>query len=201
MWLKICGMTSLDAVQAALAARVDAIGFVFSASVRRVEPAQAAQLAALARSRVSLIAVTMHPAQQLVDEIVRVFKPDALQTDLQDYDGLRLPEALARLPVVRGDVAAGAALPPRLLFDGKRSGSGEPSDWISAERLARASELILAGGLTAGNVAAAIHAVRPFGVDVSSGVESEPGHKSAHKIAEFVQAARAAFQGMTHVAS
>ena len=201
MWLKICGMTSLDAVQAALAARVDAIGFVFSASVRRLEPAQAAQLAASARSRVSLVAVTMHPTQQLVDEIVRLFKPDVLQTDLQDYDGLRLPEVLARLPVLRADVAGGAALPSRLLFDGKRSGSGEPSDWISAARLARSSELILAGGLTAGNVAAAIRAVHPFGVDVSSGVESEPGRKSAHKIAEFVQAARAASQGMTHVAS
>jgi phosphoribosylanthranilate isomerase len=201
MWLKICGMTSLDAVEAALAARVDALGFVFSPSVRRVEPAQAAQLALLARSRVSLIAVTTHPPQQLVDEIVRVFKPDALQTDLQDYDGLRLPEALTRLPVLRADAAAGAALPPRLLFDGKRSGSGETSDWVTAARLARAGELILAGGLNAGNVAAAIHAVRPFGVDVSSGVESAPGRKSALKIAGFVEAARAAFQGITHVAS
>lgn len=201
MWMKICGMTSLDAVEAALAARVDAIGFVFSPSVRRVEPARAAQLAALARSRVSLIAVTMHPPQQLVDEIVRVFKPDVLQTDLQDYDGLRLPEALVRLPVLRADVGPGAALPPRLLFDGRRSGSGEAADWVSAARLARASELILAGGLNAGNVSAAIRAVQPFGVDVSSGVESLPGRKSAHKIAEFVEAARAAFQEIAHVAS
>lgn len=201
MWLKICGMTSLEAVEAALAARVDAIGFVFSPSVRRVDAAQAARLAALARSRVSLIAVTTHPPQPLVDEILRVFKPDALQTDLHDFDHLQLPEALAHLPVLRADVAAAAALPPRLLFDGKRSGSGETSDWVTAARLARSSELILAGGLNAGNVAAAIRAVRPFGVDVSSGVESEPGCKSAHKIAEFVEAARAAFQGITHVAS
>jgi phosphoribosylanthranilate isomerase len=201
MWLKICGMTCLDAVAAALAARVDAIGFVFSPSVRRLEPVQAAQLAARARGRVSLIAVTLQPQQQLIDEIVRVFKPDVLQADLSDFDGLRLPDALARLPVLRADVAAGSALPRRLLFEGARSGSGETADWDSAARLARVSELILAGGLNAHNVAAAIRAVRPYGVDVSSGVESAPGRKSAQLIAEFVEAARAAFQGMAHDAN
>lgn len=201
MWLKICGMTCLDAVAAALAARVDAIGFVFSPSVRRLEPVQAAQLAAGARGRVSLIAVTLQPPQQLIDEIVRVFKPDVLQADLSDFDGLRLPDALARLPVLRADVAAGSALPRRLLFEGARSGSGETADWDSAARLARVSELILAGGLNAHNVAAAIRAVRPYGVDVSSGVESAPGRKSAQMIAEFVEAARAAFQGMAHDAN
>src|SRR6202011_5227143 len=98
-------------------------GFVFSPSLRRLEPAQAAQLAALARSRVSLIAVTVHPQQQLVDEIVRVFKPDALQTDLRDFDGLRLPDTLLRLPVLRAGVACESALPRRMLFEGERSGS------------------------------------------------------------------------------
>jgi phosphoribosylanthranilate isomerase len=198
MWLKICGMTSPDAVAAALAARVDAIGFVFSPSVRRLEPEQAALLAAPARDRVALIAVTVHPEQQLVDEILRVFKPDVLQTDLQDFDVLTLPDTLARLPVLRAGVGSGAALPRRMLFEGARSGSGEAADWNTASRLARMSELILAGGLTAHNVGAAIHAVRPHGVDVSSGVESAPGRKSAQMIADFVDAARAAFQGMAH---
>ena len=196
MWLKICGMTSADAVTAALQARVDAIGFVFSPSVRRLEPEQAAQLAAPARGHVSLIAVTVHPDQQLVDEILRVFQPDVLQTDLQDFDVLTLPDTLARLPVLRAGVGSGAALPRRMLFEGARSGSGEAADWNTASRLARMSELILAGGLNAHNVAAAIRAVRPHGVDVSSGVESAPGRKSAQMIAEFVEAARAAFQGM-----
>jgi phosphoribosylanthranilate isomerase len=198
MWLKICGMTSLDAVEAALAARVDAIGFVFSPSVRRLEPAQAAQLAARARGRVSLIAVTAHPTQQLIDEIVQVFRPDALQSDLQDFERLRLPDTLIRLPVLRAPAASEAALPRRMLFDGARSGSGTVADWSAAARLASARELILAGGLTAHNVAAAIRAVRPYGVDVSSGVESAPGRKSAQKIADFVAAATAAFEGMTH---
>jgi phosphoribosylanthranilate isomerase len=198
MWLKICGMTSADAVTAALQARVDAIGFVFSPSLRRLEPEQAAQLAAPARGRVSLVAVTVHPEQQLVDHILQVFQPDVLQTDLQDFDVLTLPDTLARLPVLRAGVGSGAALPRRMLFEGARSGSGETADWNTASRLARMSELILAGGLDAHNVAAAIRAVRPHGVDVSSGVESAPGRKSVQMIAEFVEAARAAFQGMAH---
>jgi phosphoribosylanthranilate isomerase len=201
MWLKICGLTDLDAVDAALAARVDAIGFVFSPSVRRLDPAQAAQLAARARGRAAVIAVTLHPPQLLVDEIVRLFKPDALQAELADFDGLRLPDALARLPVLRAEVTAGSALPRRILFEGARSGRGEAADWEAAARLARLSDLILAGGLDASNVAAAIRAVRPYGVDVSSGVESAPGRKSAQKIAEFVEVARAAFQGMAHDAN
>lgn len=198
MWLKICGMTSLDAVEAALAARVDAIGFVFSASVRRLEPGEAAQLAAHARGRVALIAVTFQPQQRLIDEILRVFRPDALQADLADFERLRLPETLARLPVLRAEPAPGSALPQRLLFEGARSGSGAVADWGAAMRLARERELILAGGLNAHNVADAIRAVRPHGVDVSSGVESAPGRKSAHKIEEFVDAATAAFGGMDH---
>ena len=136
MWLKICGITTTDAIDAALAARVDAIGFIFSPSVRRLEPAQAAQLAAHARGRVSLIAVTMHPAQALIDEIIRVVKPDLLQTDLRDFDGLRLPQTLARLPVLRAGIASAAALPERMLFEGARSGSGETADWDTAARLA-----------------------------------------------------------------
>ena len=70
------------------------------------------------------------------------------------------------------------------------SGSGETADWRAAAALAKQSQLILAGGLNAAIVAAAIHAVRPFGVDVSTGVEREPGIKDAGKIQEFVRAAR-----------
>jgi phosphoribosylanthranilate isomerase len=195
MWLKICGVTDLDAVDAALAVNVDAIGFVFSPSVRRLQPAQALQLAAGARGRVAVVAVTLHPQQPLIDDIVRVFKPDALQAELLDFEQLRLPHTLARLPVLRADVAAGSSLPRRILFEGARSGSAEAADWKAASRLAGVSELILAGGLDARNVGAAIRAVRPYGVDVSSGVESARGRKSVQKIAEFVEAARAAILG------
>jgi phosphoribosylanthranilate isomerase len=198
MWLKICGMTSPEAVAAALQARVDAIGFVFAPSARRLEPQRARQLAAPARGQALCVAVTLHPDQALIEQIVREFAPDALQTDLADLAPLRLPENLMLLPVVRGALASSGALPDRILFEGARSGSGRPADWQQAMVLARTTQLILAGGLDAANVAAAVSAVRPFGLDVSSGVESAPGQKSPQRIAEFVEAARAAYAGIDH---
>jgi phosphoribosylanthranilate isomerase len=213
MWIKICGMTSAAAVSAALAARVDAIGFVFAASVRRVTPAAAAALADPARGRCALVAVTLHPEQSLIDEVLQVLRPDILQTDLRDFATLRLPQGLGRLPVLRSasdtvsaavggtgrattGVAAGAlALPRRLLYESATSGSGARADWRQAAGLAREHELVLAGGLTPDNVREAIGSVRPFGVDVSSGVEAAPGHKDPQLIARFVQAVREAAQG------
>ena len=192
-WIKICGMTTAEGVSAAMEAEVDAIGFVFASSVRRVTADRAAELARPARQRLTCVAVTQHPDQFAVDEIVRGFHPDLLQTDLEDFARLHLPQRLARLPVVRSTDASLAEYPARLLFEGARSGTGEVGDWEQAAALARRSRLILAGGLHAGNVAAAIRTVRPFGVDASSGVEARAGVKSATKIREFVQAARAAF--------
>ncbi|HTW75583.1 MAG TPA: phosphoribosylanthranilate isomerase [Steroidobacteraceae bacterium] len=186
-------MTRADAVCAALAAGVDAIGFVFAASVRRVQPAEAAALAAPARGRCALVAVTLHPGQPLVDEILRVLAPDILQSDASDLAALRLPTALARLPVLRAVATAGVdggPPPARLLYESGTSGSGMRADWSQAAALARGRELILAGGLTPHNVAEAIGRVRPFGVDVSSGVETAPGRKDPVLIGEFVQAAR-----------
>jgi phosphoribosylanthranilate isomerase len=188
LWIKVCGITSAEAVEAALEARVDAIGFVFSPSVRRLEPAHAAALAARARGRCALVAVTLRPSQPWVDEIVRDFGPDMLQADLADLEQLQVPQAVAALPVVRS--ASGKLPSGRLLFEGARSGSGELADWGEARRLADGRELILAGGLNGANVAAAVQAVRPFGVDVSSGVESASGRKSPEMILEFVQKAR-----------
>ncbi|HEX4023969.1 MAG TPA: phosphoribosylanthranilate isomerase [Steroidobacteraceae bacterium] len=213
-------MTDAEAVSAALTLAVDAIGFVFAPSVRALSPAAAAALAAPARGRCALVAVTLHPSQALIDEIMQVFEPDVLQADLADFSALRLPQTLSRLPVLRASVAAAdpaaadpaaaadlataadaapaaaapghSALLPRMLFEGRVSGSGTTADWLQAARVARATRLALAGGLTAGNVAEAIEAVHPFGVDVSSGVESSPGRKSAALIAQFVDAARAA---------
>jgi phosphoribosylanthranilate isomerase len=196
MWVKICGMTTIEAVEAALAAGVDAIGFVFAESTRQVTPQRAALLAATARGRVPCIAVTRHPDQSAVDEILAVFKPDALQTDFEDFRALRLPAELDRLPVVRAGRDEPQPLPPRFLFEGPVSGTGVPSDWATAGTLARRAELILAGGLTPENVATAIVAVRPFGIDVSSGVESAPGIKSPERIASFVRSARAASRGL-----
>jgi len=190
LWIKICGMTSPAAVEACLDGRVDAIGFVFAESVRQVTPTKAAALAAPARGRVICTAVTRQPTQQAIDEIIEMFKPDLLQTDAEDLPRLRLPQQLALLPVFRRQPAEEAPLPARLLFEGLTSGSGIPSDWKSAYHLARRTELILAGGLNANNVATAVEEVRPIGVDVSSGVEARRGVKSPAEIVRFVSAAR-----------
>jgi phosphoribosylanthranilate isomerase len=192
MFIKVCGMTTPDAVAAALAARVDAIGFVFAESVRKVTPDVASQLAAAARGRVKLFAVTKHPTQRLVDEIVEVFEPDVLQTDAEDFATLRVPRGLELIPVLRAGAVLPQPLPPKFLFEGPVSGTGVTFDWSAAAEVARRGSLILAGCLNAGNVADAIAAVNPFGVDVSSGVEARPGVKSPQKIAEFVSAARSA---------
>jgi phosphoribosylanthranilate isomerase len=197
MWIKICGMTSEAAVEACLRARVDAIGFVFAPSVRRLDPWCAAQLAAPARGRVTCVAVTLHPTQEFIEQLLREFEPDVLQSDLEDIERLRLPADLPVLPVLRGQ-ALPRTLPPRILFEGPHSGTGREADWRTAAQLANATELVLAGGLRANNVAAAIGVVRPFGLDVSSGVEVAPGEKSPERIAEFVQAARAAVKGMEY---
>ncbi|MGH8260039.1 MAG: phosphoribosylanthranilate isomerase, partial [Steroidobacteraceae bacterium] len=200
LWIKICGMTTPEAVDAALAARVDAIGFVFSPSPRRLTPAEAARLAAPARGRVPCVAVTRHPSQTLLDEIVATFEPDLWQSDFEDMAGLegsrspRLPRGLDVLPVLRSGGALPECLPPRVLYEGPASGAGVACDWTSARAVAQRTQLILAGGLSAATVREAIDVVGPFGVDVSSGVEERPGVKSAEKIVRFVEAARAALE-------
>ena len=189
MWIKICGLSSAEAVAAAVAAGADAIGFVFAPSVRQVSATQAAALARGVPTGVQRVAVMRHPSQQLVDEVCATFGPDILQTDHGDLAQLQLPEELQVLPVVRdGDTIE--AVPSRLLYEGRVSGSGATADWSTAQRLATRSQLVLAGGLNPANVAAAIATVRPFGVDVSSGVERAPGIKDAAKIEAFIHAVR-----------
>jgi phosphoribosylanthranilate isomerase len=191
MFIKICGITRADAVSAAVAAQVDAIGFVFAPSPRQVTPGQAAQLAALAPPGILRIAVTQHPLQMTVDEICRELKPDYFQTDVEDLRELRIPAHIKVLPVLRFGRKTPSPLPRRAVFEGPTSGIGELADWGRAAELARQTELILAGGLNAENVTEAVQAVRPYGVDVSSGVERDPGIKDPDKIYEFVRAARA----------
>jgi len=188
MWIKLCGLTDEAAVAAALDAGADALGFVFAPSVRQISLARAAELARSARGRASCVAVTRHPTSALIEEIFAVFDPDLLQIDLQDLP--QVPQAFVgrTLPVVREDT--GATGISRLLYEGAESGVGRTADWARAEVLAREHEVVLAGGLNADNVAAAIRRVRPFGVDVSSGIERSAGKKCPQKIAAFVKAAR-----------
>jgi len=194
-FIKICGITDAAAVSAALAAGADAIGFVFAPSVRRVTPEEAAELAAPARGRLLCVAVTQHPQPKELAAIFDLFRPDVLQGEATDLETTTLPAGVRALPVLRhGRHARSSASPDnRVLFEGPRSGTGQVADWAVARRLAANCELILAGGLAPDNVGAAIAAVRPFGVDVSSGVEDGPGRKSPQKIVNFVDRARAAF--------
>jgi phosphoribosylanthranilate isomerase len=190
MWIKICGMTTPTAVGAALEAGADAIGFVFAESVRRVTPQIAAHLAAPARGRVPCVAVIRHATQQQLDRILADFAADVLQADFSDLGRLALPRELGLLAVVRAGQEPPDPPPARVLFEGPVSGTGVTCDWARARAFARKTELVLAGGLNTMNVAEAIRSVRPFGIDVSSGVEEKPGIKSALEIARFVQAAR-----------
>jgi len=191
-YIKLCGMTTPAAVAAALACEVDAIGFVFAPSVRRVTTSRANELAASARHKLACVAVMRHPTRAAVDEVLRDFKPDILQIDLDEIEALNLPKTLSVLPVMRPGPHAACIMPRRVLFEGPVSGSGQTTDWDLAAEVARRVEVILAGGLDPRNVAAAIHHVRAFGVDVSSGIESEPGVKDTGKIEQFVAAARVA---------
>jgi phosphoribosylanthranilate isomerase len=193
-WIKVCGMTTAAGVAAAVEAGADAIGFVFAPSSRRVTINRACELAHGMRQRVTIVAVMQHPSRQEADEVIRDFRPHMLQTDAEDYAGLHMPQRLARLPVLRIANAEHAEYPPRILFEGPRSGTGQVADWQQAALLARRTRLVLAGGLNPGNVAEAIRVVRPHGVDVSSGVESRPGEKSPELVRQFISAARAAFK-------
>jgi phosphoribosylanthranilate isomerase len=191
-WIKICGLTTDEAVRAAVDEGADAIGFVFAQSKRQVTAKQAVELTQEVPPRVARVAVMQHPGQRLLDEVWRVFRPDILQTDAEDFPALCLPEELRTIPVVRQGEALPVPLPSRFLYEGTVSGAGESVDWMAAAELACRAQLILAGGLTVSNVAAAITNVRPAGVDVSSGVERTPGVKDPHKIHAFIKAARVA---------
>ena len=195
MWVKVCGLTTPEAVAAAIDAGVNAVGFVFAESKRKVTAQQAAELARDVPRDIVRVAVMLHPSQAELDEVWSQFRPDVLQTDIDDLDRLQVPAGLQVTPVVRAGRELPAALPSRLLFEGPVSGAGETTDWSSAATLATRTQLILAGGLKPSNVADAIATARPFGVDVSSGVEARPGVKDPAKIHEFVRNARAADDG------
>jgi len=192
MFVKICGLSDERGVEAALDAGADAIGFVFAKSAREVSPERARELCRDVTADTVRVAVMHHPGTRRYSEVIAAFDPDWIQTDVEDFAALTRSERPQPLPVFREDATGSLTeFPPRLLFEGRTSGSGETADWAEARRISERTELILAGGLHVGNVAAAIASVRPFGVDVSSGVESERGKKDPEKIKAFVARVRA----------
>jgi phosphoribosylanthranilate isomerase len=192
LWVKVCGLRTREAIEAAVAAGADAVGFVFHpASPRHLALDEARALASHVPAGVSRVAVFLRPEPATVAEVLQALAPDLVQVDFESIAALGLPASQAVLPVVR-DGESPATLPARLLYEGARSGSGERADWARAAGLARRASLVLAGGLDASNVGDAVRAVRPYGVDVSSGVECARGIKDPGMIRQFVEAARAA---------
>ena len=192
MFVKICGLNSPEAVEAAVAAGADALGFVFAESPRQVTPEQAKSLCEGIPAHITRIAVMRHPHKEHWERVIEIFEPNWLQTDAEDFRWITLPSSCSALRVYRDTNApADSDLPDRLLYEGTHSGSGRVADWDEASGLARVAEVILAGGLTVDNVADAIRFVRPWGVDVSTGVESERGVKDPAKIKAFVARVRA----------
>jgi phosphoribosylanthranilate isomerase len=195
VFVKICGLSTPRAVAAAVNAGADAIGFVFAESPRQVTPRRAAGLCRDVPPVIIRVAVMRHPTAKAWQAVADGFAPDWLQTDAADFPGLAVAERFGRLPVVRDTESLDAdeiAADELLLFEAADSGQGVRADWDRAARLATGRQLILAGGLTPDNVGEAIATVRPYGVDVSSGVESRRGVKDTGRIAAFLAAVREA---------
>ncbi|MGV9327436.1 phosphoribosylanthranilate isomerase [Streptosporangium sandarakinum] len=196
MYVKICGLREPGHVTAAVEAGADAVGFVLTRSPRRITPALARELAAAVPPHVLTVAVF---AGETPDEV----RAAALEAGVravqlhgdhprEDFAALRdLGLTLVRAGSASADPHCGAFGEDLLIVDAPRPGSGEPWDW-AAVRGRPTGRWMLAGGLDPANVAEAIDAARPWGVDVSSGVETAPGVKDAGLIREFVAAARAA---------
>jgi phosphoribosylanthranilate isomerase len=207
MFVKICGITDSEAAVAAVAAGADALGFVFAASPRQVSAEIACEIAQDVPRSTLRVAVFHHPSRAHFEHVLAVFAPDWVQTDAEDLTSLPVPEGMFALPVLRsGGNPRGSdfsrdslsrleplphLLSKRILFEGARSGTGRPADWAEARELAAVTQVVLAGGLSVANIDAAVAHVRPWGVDVSTGVERAPGRKDPDKIRAFVARARA----------
>ncbi len=191
VFVKICGLRTADDVAAATAAGADAVGFVFANSVRKVSPAQAKEATKAISPDMLRVAVMCHPSNDECRAMLDEFEPDVVQTDAEDFARLDIPGDIDCWPVIR---EGGEKIePPNVyVYEGPKSGSGESVDWTRAATIADHGLMILAGGLAEDNVREAIRTVRPWGVDVSSGVESLPGYKDYELIRRFVSAVRAA---------
>lgn len=190
VFVKICGLRDAATAAVAVEAGADAVGFVFAPSLRRVAPGEARAAASGLPRDVLRVAVMLHPAPDEWRRVLDEFAPDVLQTDAADFAGLDVPDDVLRWPVIR-EGADQRILPEVFVYEGARSGSGETVDWSRAAGFGRRGRMILAGGLSADNVAAAIRLAKPWGVDASSGLESSPGVKDLALIRRFIGAVRA----------
>jgi len=209
--IKICGLMTPDALDAALDAGADFVGFVFfPPSPRHLGWEAARVLGARVRGRARKVALSVDAADEFLAAAIEALKPDMLQ-----LHGKETPERVAvvrsrfRLPVMKAlPIAERSDLSPirlyasvadRLLFDARPpreatrpGGLGRSFDWTLLAGVDPGVPFMLSGGLDAGNVAEALRVTRAGAVDVSSGVERSPGDKDPEKIRAFVRAARAA---------
>jgi phosphoribosylanthranilate isomerase len=209
--IKICGLRTIEHALAAADAGADMLGLVFAPSRRQISPEDAATIAQAVRAtprdwQVTIVGLFVNEAPERMLAIARQCRLDALQLSGDETSDLaaRLPGytllkaiRLDGRPSEAGWLEAGQALEVRLLVDahvpGSYGGAGMLADWDRAAELARRRSIVLAGGLTPENVGEAIRRVRPWGVDVSSGVETD-GAKDCAKIRAFIGAARASEQ-------
>ncbi|WP_336206510.1 phosphoribosylanthranilate isomerase [Nonomuraea sp. LPB2021202275-12-8] len=196
MYVKICGLSEPEHVATAVEAGADAIGFVLTPSPRQVTPERAAELAALVPGHVLTVGVFRGEDPAAVRAAVLTAGVRGIQLHGRhphgDFTSLKdLDRTLVRAVDARADLRCGAFDESLLIVDAPRPGSGEPWDW-AAVRGRPTGRWLLAGGLDPANVAGAVAAARPWGVDVSSGVETAPGVKDSGLIARFVTEARGA---------
>jgi phosphoribosylanthranilate isomerase len=209
--VKICGLSTPEALDVALDAGADMVGFVFFApSPRHLTFERAHALASRVLERAQKVALTVDADDALLDAVVEALQPDMLQ--LHGTESPARVEAVRRmfgLPVMKAlpiaaksdldGIARYAGIADRLLFDARApreatrpGGLGKPFDWHLLENLDPGVPFMLSGGLDAANVGEALRITRAPGVDVSSGVERAPGEKDPDKIRAFVRAARVA---------
>jgi phosphoribosylanthranilate isomerase len=211
MDIKICGLRTEEALAAALAGGASHVGFIFfPKSPRNIEPAEAGRLRRLAFGKAKAVAVTVDADDATLDAIVKAVAPDMLQLHGSESPA-RVAELKARyrLPVMKAlsvreksdldRVADYVGVADRLMFDAKPpkgadlpGGNGVSFDWSLLARLDAGTDYLLSGGLNADNVAEALRAANPSGVDISSGVESAPGMKDVRLIEAFFRAVDAA---------
>jgi phosphoribosylanthranilate isomerase len=199
MFVKICGVTSEEDALIAVAMGADAVGFVFAPSPRQMSPN--AVHAILRRLPPEVLTVGLFRDERAPRVVEIINRAGLKAAQLHGHESREECAYVSeRVPLVIKAFAAGDSRLESageygasiILLDAPSPGSGKVFDWRLAEGAPRGRRLVLAGGLDAGNVAEAIRTVHPWGVDVSTGVESAPGKKDPTKIRAFVQAARAA---------
>lgn len=197
MFVKVCGITRVDDALAAVGFGADALGFVFwPGSPRFVDPFHARRIVAALPPFIAAVGVFVNQAADYVNGVAALSRLTAVQ--LHGDEDAAYAAAMTR-PVVKaisGAVNGEPEWPERvtLLVDAhdlvQRGGTGRVADWSAAAQMARKRRVLLAGGLNPDNVNDAVAQVRPFGIDVSSGVESSPGIKDRNRMAAFFKAVR-----------